>query len=249
VRGAFKKNNKQQLAKHKTIMKTTSVKLTFCIAFNIIALAAWSARADMTTYDLNSANITPPSGDSAPFGSVVVNLTSSTTATITFTSFASGGYINLFGDGGTVAVNVNATSWTLGTITGGNSGTGFSAATYSNGGAGNEDGFGSFNQTINSDDGYTHSSDTVTLSLTDDSGTWASASSVLTPNSGGNVVAAHIFITTDPANAANGAINTGFATDGGTTTHSVPDGGSTMAMLGCVLIGLGGTRSWSSRRK
>jgi hypothetical protein len=57
-------------------------------------------------------------------------------------------------------------SWTLGAITGSNAGTGFMPGPWSDGGSGNEDGFGVFNQTINSCDGFTHSSDTISFSLT-----------------------------------------------------------------------------------
>src|SRR5262249_48209621 len=155
-----------------------------------------------------------------------------THATITFTA-ATPGPTNtfLFGDGGSVAVNVNATSWTLGTITGSNAGTGFTPGPYSDGGSGNEDGFGSFNQTIDSFDGYGNSSSQVVFSLTNTSGSWANDASVLTANSQGNTVAAHIFVTTTPANAgSNGgsALATGFASNG---TPAAPEP-STMAIAG-----------------
>src|SRR5262249_3479682 len=118
---------------------------------------------------------------------------------------------------GAVGVNVNATSFTLSGLTGTSPGASFSSvvADLSNGGAGNEDGFGSFNQTINSFDGFTHSWSTITFTLTHTSGTWASASIVLTPNASGLNVAAHIFVTSSPANAANGALATGFASTPG----------------------------------
>jgi hypothetical protein len=175
-------------------------------------LAAAQTKASFS-FDLGTGN-SAISGFSGPFAHVDVNLTSSTTATITFTSLTSAGNIYLIGDGGSVGVNVNAASWTLGTVTGSNAGTGFTPGPYSNGGAGNEDGFGSFNQTINSFDGLAHSSDTISFTLSDTSGTWASASSVLLANANGDLAAAHIFITAAPANASNGAIVTGFATDG-----------------------------------
>jgi hypothetical protein len=168
-------------------------------------LATPQAKADFV-FDLINANI-PGAG---PFAQVDVSLTSSTTATITFTSLTAGGNIYLFG-GDAVGVNVNATSWTLGTINGANAGTGFSPGPFSDGGSGTMDGFGGFNQHISSFDGFTHSSDTISFMLTDTSGVWASASSVLVANEDGNLAAAHIFETSFPANQANGAINTGFA--------------------------------------
>jgi hypothetical protein len=236
------------MKRHKKPKITTTVKMAASLAIGTAALIAQSARGDMTTYDLNTGN-SAISGYSGSYGSVTVDLTSSTSATITFTSDTVGGNIYLFGDGGTVGVNVNASSWTLGTITGNNSGTGFTlGGPFSSGGSGNEDGFGSFNQTINTFDGFTHSSDTVSFTLTDTSGTWANAADVLAANSNGGVVAAHIFVTSAPANAANGALTTGFAAGGpGAVTNRVSDGGSAAIMLGFALVGLGRCRAWFAR--
>ena len=57
----------------------------------------------------------------------------------------------------------------------------------------------------------------------------------------GLLAAAHIFVTTFPANASNDAINTGFAAGNGTST-SVPDGGATVMLLGAGLSALGMVR-------
>jgi hypothetical protein len=109
-------------------------------------------------------------------------------------------------------------------------------------GPGNEDGFGSFNQTINSFDGYKHSSDAISFSLTNTSGgTWADANHVLTLSQNGYLAAAHIFVTTDPANTSNGASLTGYATGNG---DSVPDGGATVMLLGTALGALGMARRY-----
>lgn len=188
------------------------------------------------TFDLGLGDVAI-SGFTGPFAQVTVDLTSPTVATITFTSLTNSGNIYLLGDGGTAGVNVNAASFTLGPISGSNSGTGFTPGPYSNGGSGNEDGFGSFNQTINSFDGFTHSSDNVSFTITNTSGTWGSSSDVLAPNADGHLAAAHIFITADPADASNGAIVTGFASgDGG--TPSVPEP-VTLLFLGMGLVGAG----------
>jgi hypothetical protein len=193
--------------------------------------------------------VAPPSGFRAPLfpenafgrsheshGTVDVHWTDSTRSTITFTSNTVGGNIYLFGDGGTAGVNVNATSSTLSNITGSNAGTGItSGGPFTDGGAGNLDGFGSFNQTINTFDGSTHSSDTVSFTLTNTSGTWADSASVLTANAWGEFVAAHIFVTASPANASNGALATGFASTG--TTTSTPEPAS-LILLVSGLIGI-----------
>jgi hypothetical protein len=194
---------------------------------SILAPTAW---AD-TVYTLTQANIAFP----GPYGTVTVHLVDSDEATITFNSLTNSGNIYLFGDGGSVAVNVNAASWTLSNITGSNAGTGFSPGPYSDGGAGNEDGFGSFNQTINSFDGFTSSSDTISFLLTNTSGTWANSGSVLINNADGFLAAAHIFVTAFPANASNGAIATGFAT----TPGPILGAGAPGLVAACVgLLGL-----------
>ena len=141
-----------------------------------------------------------------------------------------------------MGVNVNATSWAIGSFSALNSGTGFSSvlANLSNAGAGNEDGFGSFSQTFDNFDGFTHSWTHIGFSLTNTSGTWATASQVLAANGSGFLAAAHIFVTASPANAANGALAAGFATNGG--TPGVPDGGATVMLLGAALGALGMAR-------
>ena len=205
-----------------------------CAGF--MAFTVQPAKADSITFDLTTGN-SAISGYPGPYASVLVNRTSTTTATITFTSLTNSGNIYLLGGAGSVAVNVNAASFTLGPITGSNAGTGFTPGDWSDGGSGNEDGFGSFNQTIDSFDGYTHSSNSISFSLTDTSGTWANAMAVLLANDRGSLAAAHIFVTAYPANAANGALATGFAGNG--TTTDVPDSGSTVLLLGAALSAIG----------
>ena len=212
------------------------------IAAGLIAIAGLGlqqAKADSITFNLTvpNAGISPYPG---PYISVTVNRTSSTTATITFSSLSAAGNVYLMGDGASVAVNVNATSWTLGAPTGSNSGTGFSPGPYSNGGSGNVDGFGVLNQTINSFDGFTHSSSTISFTLTNTSGIWGSAASVLVANANGAMAAAHIFVTKLPVNSRNGALATGFAANGG--AQQVPDGGATVLLLGAALGALGMAR-------
>ena len=190
-----------------------------------------SASADSMSYTINSPNsaISPYAG---PYATVTVDLTSSTTATVTFTSLTPGGNIYLFGGANAVGVNVNASSWTVSGITGTNSGSGFSPGPYSDTGSKNVSDFGTFNQTIKSFDGYASSADKVTFTLTDTGGTWSSAANVLVNNSNGFGVEAHIFVTTSPADASGSAIVTGFG--GG----AIPEP-SSMLLLGGAFAGLG----------
>jgi hypothetical protein len=208
-----------------------------CVCF--IALTEQPAKADSITFNLTTGN-SAISGYPGPYASVLVNRTSTTTATITFTSLINSGNIYLFGDGSTVAVNVNAASWALGTVTGSNAGTGFSPGPFSDAGSQNVDGLGIFNQTIDSFGGYTHSSDAVSFTLSDTAGTWTSAANVLTANSHGFLAAAHIFVTEFPANASNDALATGFAA-------GVPEPGTVgLVALGALLLAGALRKRWSS---
>jgi hypothetical protein len=211
------------------------------IAAVLIAIAGFGLQqADAFTSSLDTGN-SAISGFTGPYGTVTVTLVNSTTATITFTSSTNSGNIYLFGDGGSVAVNLNASTFTVSNITGSNSGTGFTPGPYTFAGAGVEDGFGSFNLTINSFDGFTHSSDSITFTVTNTSGTWGSDADVLIANASGFDAAAHIFVTTFPANASNSALATGFAAETGGGT-GVPDGGTTVMLLGAALGALGMAR-------
>jgi hypothetical protein len=207
-----------------------------CVAMLVclFTLGAPPASADSVSFDLGTGN-SAISGFPGPYATVTVDRTDSTHATITFTSLTNSGNIYLLGDGGSVDVNVNATSWTLSGINGSNGGTGFTPGPWSDGGSGQVDGFGVLNQTINSFDGFTHSSDTISFTLTNTSGTWAAAGSVLKPNDGGSEAAAHIFVTSSPANASNGALATGFAANGGLVSSPEP---SSLSMFGVGLLGL-----------
>lgn len=212
-------------------------RLTLAAAL-VLTLGVGSASADITNYLISVPN-SAISGFPGPYASVQVNRTSTTTATITFTSLTNSGNIYLMGGAQAADVNVNATSWTLSGLTASNAGTGFTPGPLSDGGANNVGPFGSFNQTIDSFDGFTHASDLISFMLTNTGGTWGSAGSVLTNNAFGAVAAAHIFITASPANAANGAINTGFA--------AVPEPGPLLGGGIVVLMGLG--LSWRRRTR
>ena len=214
----------------------------------LLVVFSQQTRADVITISL--ANPNPAiSGFAAPYGTVTVNRTSSTTADITLTSNTVGGFTYLFGDGGTIGLNVNATNFSWTNISGSNSsGTGFSPWSLVSVKSGQEDGFGTFNFQVNSFDGFDHAIDKLTLTLTDTSGMWSSASNVLTPNSGGSTVAAHVYITASPANQTNGAIVTGYAGNG-TNSSVVPEPSSlALGLFGVVALSLTQIRRWIRRK-
>ena len=212
------------------------MKLSIRLAVVVCALvvAGSSAKGDTISYSLGLGN-PAISGFTGPYVGVLVDRTSGTTADITFTSLSNGTETFLIGDGGSAGVNVNATSWTLSAILGVNVGTGFTPGPYSDGGSGNQDGFGSFNQKVDDFDGYSHTSSTLSFTITNLSGSWASAADVLTPNESGYVAAAHVFVAScssaTSCDAGTDALATGFAT--------VPEPGTAgMLGLGLMLVGL-----------
>jgi len=184
-----------------------------------------------------------------PYATATVNLTDATHASVSFDSLTNGGNIYLMGDGGTVAVNVHAASWDIANLawTGLS---GFSEPTLSNAGAGNEDGFGSFNQKVDSFDGFSHAATQISFTLTNNSGIWRSAGDVLTPNAVGYSAAIHAYVcAAATCNPSSGALATGFAVDNSTDTPSSAPLPLTWALL---LSGLGllsaGTRRHRQRK-
>ena len=117
-------------------------------AIMALALVAPAAQATtMFTLVTNNGGFGNPPG---PYGTVAVNLVSSTEATITLTGNQVGSNVYLFADGGTLGFNTNG-AVTIQSITGSNSRTdsGFGAFTpgpFTDAGSGNEDGFGSFSK-------------------------------------------------------------------------------------------------------
>jgi hypothetical protein len=224
----------------KVIREGASASATISVAVTtaFLALVALPSAADTITFDLTVGNSGGISGFTGPYQMVTVDRTSATTATITFDSLDNGGNTYLMG-GNAAAVNVNATAWTLDSVTGSNGLPGFTAGPFSDGGAKTMDGFGSFNQVGASFDGFTHSATEIILMLTDVSGTWASAANVLAPNGSGNEAATHTFVCADPCTQTEGATATGFASGSG--GPSVPEP-ATLGLLGLGLAGLGFAR-------
>src|SRR5215469_11051680 len=110
---------------HMTNFRRVMATIAFCVAMLMLLLTIGAPRASAdSVFDLTSGN-SALTGFAGPYAVVDVHLDSSTVATITFTSLTNAGDIYLLGDGGKVGVNVNATSFVLGFITGSNAGTGF----------------------------------------------------------------------------------------------------------------------------
>jgi len=215
------------------------LKVAIFVLFSTVLLLPSIARADTITSTLGTGN-SDISGYTGPYGTVTIDLTSPTTADITFVSDNVGTNNFYFIDGSSAAVEVNATSWTVSGLSGIAAPFG-SGVSLSDAGSGNVDGFGVFNQTFNEFDGYAWALTQISFTLTDTSGTWADAAAVLGLNASGYDAAAHIAVcdtTTNPTCATTpGAVATGFAAE--IPTNTVPEP-ATLAMMGGALIGLGG---------
>jgi hypothetical protein len=181
-----------------------------------------------------------------PYGHMSITL-SGQTATVTLTSNTVAGNTYLFGGNShSFGVEVNASSFTSGGLAGGRLG-GFTG-TLGFGGSQNLNGFGIFNLTVDDSDGFKDAFDNLSFTITNTSATpWLNASQVLTTNSGGFDAAGHVFVaTTGVVKGAPAYINsdaTGFAAEV-PGKNGVPDGGSTMMLLGAALSVLGMARRY-----
>jgi hypothetical protein len=193
-----------------------------------LTLGVGRASADVTlTLSNGNPGIAPPVS-TGPWGTVLIHLESPTLADFTFT--ANSGFS--FGGQGATGVNVNATSFTVGSL---------SANWVSpNVTSGNEDGFGNFNVSIDNFDGIGQSQTTLSFKVTNNSGTWANESAVLTANGSGFLAAAHVFVTSGPNQGS-----TGFAANGPSAPPPVPEP-SAMLIAALGAIGFGG---YSLRRR
>jgi hypothetical protein len=198
-----------------------------CAVILAFSLNAKAGIIEEFTSSLDTGN-SAISGFPGPYGMVTVTL-SGQVATITFTSNTAGGF--MFIDHAAAAVEVNSTSFTeaIGTDT-----------QFKEFGSGNVDGFGDFNLFVTNKDGSASAVSTIsfTVTNTDLSNLWGSASDVLTNNANGFDAAAHISV--------NGGVATGYAGENGGNGH-VPDSGATAMLLGSALAGLGVMRRYLKR--
>ena len=203
---------------------TNRIKL---LALTALLLGATSAYADTFSSTLSVFNV---SGFTGPFGTVFVNLTSPTMATITFT--AGSGYVLI--DSNLADVNLNATSWTTSNLSWSTHAGDTNPTITADSGSQNVDGWGVFNQTFGTNSGFGSAVDSFTFTVTNAGSTWASAANVLIANALGYDAAAHI-----APLSANG-LNTGFAAEPGGSTPAVPEP-SSLALLGTGIVGAAAT--------
>ena len=111
------------------------------------------------------------------------------------------------------------------------------------------DGFGKFNVKISGLDAWTYAVDTLTFTLSIGSGSWASASNVLAPNSDNSVAASHVIpaLSNPPSNPDQShnfyGLNTGFADQ---SVVRVPEPGI-LILLGIAMSAIG-MASWRIRK-
>jgi len=199
----------------------------------LLSLGASNAAA---SFQLNVPN--PDVAGTGPYADVSVALSNANkTATITFDSDTNGGYLYLLGAQGAVALNVNG-AYTFGSATGTSE---FNPGSLSNGGAAQEDGFGNFNLTVDAFDGFTHSFTEVVVTITKATGSWASATDVLTPNANGHLAAAHVLGCQTPCTSTEGAAFTGYASDPATVPE--PRTLFSLALGGLAIVGFARRRA------
>jgi hypothetical protein len=221
------------LSSHVTMKK---LKYIAPILMGVACFGLQQVKADNFSFDLDSGN-SAISGSTGPYARVSINTTGSNTATVTFTSLSNGGNMYLMGGAKAFDLNTNG----LATIS--NVGffqspllVGFQTPSAANiNGSGQVDGFGMFNNVNAAMGGFANAFSRVSFTLTKNIGTWANAMSVLIKNGVGEWAAAHIFVATIRADGkvyqSDGAQATGFA--------GIPDGGTTVMLLGAALGALG----------
>ncbi len=181
--------------------------------------------AQFYTIDTPNSGLSPYPGD---YATVTVTRIDSTHATIQFVANLADGF--MFVDGGAVDFNLNGDASSIDI-----SALAPSGIQITSEGSGNADGWGTFNQRFTSGTSSPEGRFTaITFDIIGDGTTWASDADVLCANNQGNFLAAHIGV----GGLTGDLAITGFASTGD-GTNSVPDGGSTLLLLGSVLSGLG----------
>jgi len=207
----------------------TASALAFCPAARAVPL-------DSTDIMISAPNA-GLSGFTGPYANAHIDLTSTTTADVTFTSLTDGGFIYMMGDGGTADLNVNGT-YTLGPVTESNSIAGFTPSFKSNT-PGNLSTFGNFDLSLNTNGGFTDAATSINFTLTDIGAPWATAAGVLTPNNDGFVAGVHVFACAEVGcSTGTGAAVSGFAANGDAPPTRIREPAS-LALLGAALLATG----------
>jgi hypothetical protein len=194
---------------------------------------------DSTDIAISEPN-TGLSGFAGAYANLHIDLTSSTTASVTFTSLTHGGYLYLLGGQGAADLNVNG-PYTLGPVLEANALSGFGASFDANV-PGNVSSFGKFDLSLNNSDGFHDSATTIGFTLTDTGAPWSSAAGVLTPDDAGFLAAVHAFACAEPGCSRDGgAAVSGFAGNGNAPPDRIPEP-ETLAVLGTALVGFGVVR-------
>jgi len=210
------------------------------VALIVGIVALLSAFALTASADTLNGVLFAPNTALSPFppdyATVVIDRTSTTTATVTYTALSHDGFQYLLGGSSAADFNVNATSFTA-TATGTCFFASCSITNPLTPDSGNVSEFGTFNVVFDAFDGFTNAFSQIVISLTNLSGTWATAADVRLFNENHLWAAGHIFVCDLPCTVDSQALLTGFA-GGAASTEQTPEP-TTVALLGAGLVLLG----------
>ncbi len=205
-------------------------------AFLVFGLPSSARAIDTCTQDLSTGLIclTVPNVDLATQGAGPYGKFQISGSAMSWSVLATGLNNFVFGDGGALGLNFNVTN--TGTVTFNSAG---STSGFSSAGAGNEDGFGSFNFRVHDGAGFSSPRTAFTIAFT--TANSLSLADLLTVTSKNAVGAAHMALATNTA-CTGFAGSTGANAQSGSSTNTactaVPEP-TTLLLVGSGLVGLG----------